>query len=73
MEDYERLELSAKLKLALWLLNIADEQGLTHGEKHHFHHVINHILTGVREQISGKSALRNTTYPERLDGDDIPF
>lgn len=72
MNEYERDRLLMFVKVALWLLRRADEHGLTHGEKHYFHKVMEDTLIRLIGEIKGCSNDAARQYTE-FEANDIPF
>lgn len=71
MNRYELEQLARELSIARKLLEKADARNLTHGEKHHFNHVIGNLLDEIRATIC--EAIDLERHPNGDRPDEIPF
>lgn len=72
MEDWQRIQAVRIAKTAKFLLSRADERGMTHGEKHHYHEVIGNLLSEIIDCLGGEQS----TLDRNLSTDapsEIPF
>lgn len=75
MEDYQTRQVEQHIRIARYLLGIADQKGLTHGEKHHLHEVIGMELLAALRILDVRSSVLESNVPhgDILDVSDIPF
>ena len=66
MNDNDVHQVTLLLKLVIWLVTKADNKGLTHGEKHHFHMVIINIVDQCLSELG------DHTMPFERSVDDVP-
>lgn len=71
MELYELERLAQEIAIARKLLGKADGRHLTHGEKHHFNHVIGKLLDEIQAEICSAINLEKHQNGDRPD--EIPF
>jgi len=74
MTEYEIDQVRKLLTVVQFMIVKSDDQGLTHGEKHHFHHVALQLLGSARSLmgLTDRSTYDTRTLPE-ISPSDIPF
>lgn len=73
MDDYQAQRLAVQLKIVHQLLTIADERGLTHGEKHHFNEVARHMLRSIHTEMVGQNVFSYIHEVTPDEANDLPF
>lgn len=71
-EDWRLKKVIDKLRVARYLLALADDKGRTHGEKHHLHEVIGMITVEILSDLGYEMPII-TRNIDKTDISDIPF